>query len=597
MPSDSRIFITSGSTVYDFDLADIQAPHTIAEPAIGPSGMVNFTMDNWAGGMQSIEDGIDYAKKPTYITSKGVDAAFPGQVICQPMATTVSVGSGPALGSIIAQIDFTASGGSINTFLIENQRYQHKLSGANTWTQAVDLGSGQVGKDGIAHGGNICIGYGSGGQVYSSTGVSFTVATANKADAYGALGANLYRAVRPNTVYAATAVDGTWDAGSIIADSSFSINSLGGLEQVLLIGKEDGLYSIDIEGIVTPFTPELRPQANANFASIRASDSFNGDYFFRTLNGLIKLSGGDGQKSRVGLDQLASPDLPTVVVKALAHDDRYEYALCENSGADLMILRRSITEAWHVFYWDGSAGIKQGQHIAVSSVFGYPALFFSYYDNVSLYTTKFIRLSTFPNPLQDTSYRYDTSTTGRFRVGRFGSPEAQMVFDQIQIQSRNCTAGLTITPYIAADGGAITQFGSTAVTSNPLTTIKPATAVTANYVDLYFDLATNDATTTPILVGFSLKGAFRPNHRKVHTFTFNTARGHRSIRGGERREAPTETAADLETLLATNTYSTVKDERGATFSGLVQEVTRSTIKPSASAEAPEVIQVIVWEKT
>src|SRR5439155_686540 len=133
----------------------------------------------------------------------------------------------------------------------------------------------------------------------------FTVATANKADAYGALNTNIYRAVRPNTVFAATAINGTWDSGSSIGDTSFNINSLGGIEQVLMIGKEDGMYSIDSDGTVVPFTPEFRTQANANFSSVRASDSFNGDYYFRSLNGVLEISGGDGTKSRVGLDQLA----------------------------------------------------------------------------------------------------------------------------------------------------------------------------------------------------------------------------------------------------------------------------------------------------
>jgi len=602
VPADSKIWIGA----YDFDLADVASPHTITEVPMGPTGPVNFTMQDWSGGMQSVEEGIEYRGRPKFISSAltsatraAADTVFPGQVICQPVATTLSVGSGPALGSVLAQVDFTPSGGTISTFLIENLRYQHKLSAAApSWTQSVDLGSGQVGKDGIVHGGFIAIGYGSGGQVYSADGVTFTVATANKADAYGALGTKLYRAVRPNTVYAATAVNGTWDSGTSVGDTSFPINSLGGIEQVLMVGKEDGMHSFDQDGTVTEFTPELRTQANSNFASIRASDSFNGDYYFRTLNGVIEISGGDGTKHRVGLDQLSSPDFPTVVVQALCHDDRYLYALCANTSNDLTILRRSIQGQWHVFYWDGIGGTKQGQHIAVSSVLGYPALFYSYYDGASVYTTRFIRLSTFPNALQDTNYRFDTTVTSRFRVGRFGSAEAQMVLDQMTIQSRSCTANLTITPFYSADGGAITQFGSTAVTSNPLTTIKPATAITCNFIDLYFDLVTNSATTTPVLVGFSLKGLKRPNYRRAHQFTLNSRRGHRSIRSGERREAPTEAAADLEALLATNTYSTVKDERGATFSGLLSDIKRSTVKlTTANEEAAESIQITVLEKS
>lgn len=607
MPVSSLIWIGE----YAFDLADVKQPHVIQEPAIGPSGPVSFTMNDWSSGMQTIEQGLDYRDKPLYITAKGADAAFAGQVICQPVATTLSVGSGPALGSVLRQLDFTPSGGTIATFLVENQRYQHRLTAAApSWTQAIDGGSGYVAFDGIVQNSQISIGWGSPGTSYSSDGTTFTTGSTNiAAHAFGVLGQNIYRALRPNTLYAAPAISGTWDAGSTISDSSYRINSLEGVEQILMIGKEDGVYSIDSAGVVVPFSPELRTQANADFASVRASETFNGDYYFRTLNGLIQISSGDGQKTRVGLDTLASPDLPNVVVKALCHDDRYLYALCENSGADLMILRRGIRETlfsaqdrhanmWHVFYWDGSAGTKQGQHIALSSVLGYPAIFFSYYDGSSTYTSKFIRTSTFPNPLQDTNYRYDTTTTGRFRVGRYGSPEAQIVFDQIMIQSRQCAAGITITPYYSADGGAITQFGSTAVTSNPSTTIKPATPVSANFLDLYFDLATNSATTTPVLVGFSLKGAYRPNHRRVHTFTVLNKRGDLNIRSGQDRDAPPESVVDAETVLALNTYSTVTDERGLTFEGLLMDLSHSTIAPLKASDQPaDVMSLVVWEKT
>jgi hypothetical protein len=593
VPASTRIWIGN----YDFDLADVNAPHTIAEVSMAQEGPIAYTMQDWSGGLQSVEEGIEYRRLPKYISATGVDAAFPGQVICQPGVVAVSVGSGPVLGQAIRQVDFTPSGGTISSFLIENNRYQHKISVANpVWTQSVDLGSGQLGTDGIAHGGKIAIGYGSGGQVYSADGVSFTVATANKADAYGALGANLYRGVKPNTVYAATAVDGTWDSGSSIGDSSFPINSITGLEQVLMIGKQDGIHSIDADGTVVPFTPELRSQSNLLMALIRGTATFNNDFYFKTVNGIIKISGASGTKERVGFDRLASPDLTAIGVTGLAADDRYLYALTANgSTAGPMILRRTVSGVWHPFYWDGTAGIKQGQHIAVSQALGGTALFYSTYNGFTTWTTKYIPLSSYPNPLQDTTYSYDTTQTGRFRVPRFGSAEYQMVLDQMTIQTRQCSANLTIIPYYSADGGAITQFGAAAVTSNPFTTIRPAAAITCNFIDLYFDLATNTASTTPVLTGFSLKGLRRPHHRRVHTFTLNTARGHRDVRGGQRREAPTEAAADLSLLLATNAYATVKDERGGTFSGLVSAVNRTTIKPKASAEPEEAVQVVINE--
>lgn len=612
----------------------MQGAHTIEELAMGPAGPIDFSMHNWAGGMQSSDQGLEYrtvedtqsgyfdetrayrrATLHSYISAAGVDAAFPGQVIMQPAAASVGVASGGnALGGIIKQIDFTASGGSPKSYLIESQRYQHKLTSAG-WQQYLDIGTGNVPKDIIVHGGKLIIGVGSGGQYYSADGVTFTVATANKADAYGTLGSNLYRAVRPNTVFAATAVDGTWDSGSTIADSTYNINSLTGVEQILMIGKEDGVYSIDAEGLVVPFTPELRTQTNTNFASVKATDTFNGDYYFRTRYGLIEISGGDGQKARVGLDQLAIPDLPTTIVESLTHDDKWLYAIVDVNQASAMtgdiqnsatwILRRSILGAWHPYYYfAGSPAQFSTHHVYVSALDNIGGtnsnrqyLWYSYWDSTN-YVTKAIALAKFPNPVSEqittTPYQYDTTQAGLFRVGRFGSAESQMVIDQVMVQSRDLAAGRTITLYMAADGGSILPFGS-AVTTSPSVSVIPTTPVTANYVDLYFELATNSSYISPMLVGFSMKGTYRPNYRRVHTFSFNTKRAHQGIRAGERKKAPTESTADLLTLLGTNSFQTVRDERGASFLGLLQGIKRTVMSPRPGTEPEEVVQVVVQQ--
>jgi len=597
----------SGGVYFDFDLAvpgknapirgRRRFPHIISEPAIGPSGPIGFTMQDWVQGMQTVEEGIEYRQKPKYISSKGVDAAFPGQVLIQPMASTIPVSGGSNIATApIQQIDFTASGGSVNTYLAigaAGSGQIYNLNGSLQWQTVASAGAAYT--DLVSYSNQLGAAYSTAYQ-YSASGASGGWTNqATAADRWGTLGANLYRAVRPNTIYAGSgSMTPSWDSGSTIADSGYNINSLVGIEQVLLIGKEDGVYSIDSDGTVVPFTPELRPQATSVMASLPGSVSFNGDYYFRTLNGIIKISGGDGTKTRVGLDQLSSPDLPVSSVVALAADDRYLYALCANTSAGLAILRRGVSGAWNVFYYDSTA--TNGQHLAVSAALGYQALFFSYTSG-SVWITKYIRLSSFPNALQDPNYAYDAVNTGRFRVGRFGTAEAQMVIDQMTIQSRQCAAGITITPYYSADGGAITQFGATAITTNPFTTIKPTTAVTCNYIDLYFDLATNSATTSPILVGFSMKGAFRPNHRRVHSFNFISTRGHAGTRTGNRLTAPTETAANLETLLATNTYQNVIDERGATFQGLVHDVSRLTLDIDPADEPDEFIQCTIWEKS
>lgn len=579
---------------YYFDITE----HKADSIDLSPSGEVQFTTDDWSGGLADVETGPNWSPgSKKYVSARGADAAFPQQIILQPQAVTVSVASGqPALGAVIKQVDFTG-GGTTNTYLVQTGTTIHALNGSQQWTAVASM-NGNNATDAVVHGGAISVAF-SHGHKYATTGSgAWTSVPSTITDRLGVLGQNIWRSDSPNTLYSASAINGTWSSAYTVADSQFNVNSITGLEQVLMIGKEDGIYSIDAEGVVVPFTPELRAQADTNFASVKAACTFNGDYYFRTLNGIIRISGSDGSKKRVGLDQLVSPDFPTPRVTALCSDDRFLYALCDNASNDLMILRMNIYGNWHVFYWDGTSGTKQGEHIAISGALGYPALFFSYYDGSSTYTTKYIRLSTFPNPRQDSNYRYDVADQNKWiRLGRFSSPEAPCVFDRVIIQSTNLSSTITVTPYYSVDGGAITQFGSSAATTSPLTTIQPTTPPSGHVWDFYLYLGNmTDNTTTPVINRISFKGRLRPSRRRIHTFTVvgDTAQEVRG--GGMARVDPVTVFNNLNTLRDTNTYVSCEDESKQQFSGLVEGVQRVTRDPNATDKQPgHVFKVIVAE--
>lgn len=559
---------------YRFDLVGSQA-HTVTEQEYTQGGPVEFTTDDWSVGMLTAEQGKGTAQGQ-YLSSKGADGAFPKQIILQPTAVTIAVASGQTAfaGAPIKQVDWTPSGGSLSTYLINGTQYVYKLNGSAQWTVTRDLGNGLVASDIHVHGGILGVAYTSSHQ-YTSDDSSWTTANSVTVDRFATLNNNLWRAVRPNTLYAGTAFGGTYSAAYSVSDSTYNINSLMGVEQLLMVGKEDGVFTVDAQGTIIPMAPELRPQANANFASIRGVCTFNNDYYFRTLNGIIEIAAGDGLKYRVGLDQLASPDLPTVVVQALCSDDRYLYALCNNTSNNLMILRRTIRGSWHVFYWDGTTGTKQGRHMNISGALGYPALFFSYYDGSSAYTTKYIRLATYPNPVDDTNYRYSTlSQNHLIRLGQYGSPAAPVIFDRCTIQSRNLTANITVTPYYAVDGGSITQFGTAAATTNPLSTVQPATPPSGNLFDFYAYLSSNDATTTPIITGLSFQGWRRPQRRNVHQFLITAIPNQQTARGGMSRVSPAQTIDNLNALRDTNVYVTCFDELQRSFGGVLTNIQR-----------------------
>src|SRR3990167_5853077 len=276
MPTPSSVQIGA----YRFDLA--QNGHAVKDVDLGPTGEVSFPWNDWGDGLAPVEVGVNHVQGRSWYTSaRGVDAAFPGQLVIQPQATTVSVASGqPALAAPFKQVDFAISG-SINTYLVQAGTTVHRLNASTEWTSVVSL-NGANAADAIVHGTLLGVAYAS-GYKHTSDGTTWTTVASTNAltDRFGVLAENVWRAERPNLLYSALGLTGTWSSSYTVGDSSYSVNSITGLEQVLMAGKEDGIYSIDNEGSVVQFTPELRSQADTNFASVSAATTFNGDFYFR----------------------------------------------------------------------------------------------------------------------------------------------------------------------------------------------------------------------------------------------------------------------------------------------------------------------------
>lgn len=546
--------------------------HEVEDIALGPEGEVPFSMRDWVQGLLSIEEGIEDRRLPKYVHAQGVDASFPGQILVQAVATTLSVAGGqPALAAPKRQVDWVPSGGTLNTYLIGDGRYVHRLTGSNEWTSVFDAGVGNETKDIIGANDFLELALGPTRLAQESSNGTSWATLSIFADRYAALNDQLWRAVRPNLAYNTLFSSNpyAWSSAYTISDSSYDITSLTAVEQVLMIGKEDGVYSLDGAGETVAFSPELRPQANADFASQRATGTFNNDYYFRTLNGLIQIAAMDGLKNRVGMDAVASPDVPTPVVKAVCADDRYLYAILDHA-TNLLILRRSSAGAWHPWHYE--AGVGRASHIAFSGVLGYPAIFFSYDSGGGAYVTKFIRTSTFPNPLQDTNYRYDTGASFYIRFPRIGNAQSDLLIDHIQAKTLGCAAGRTIQFQTNTDEAGWVNFGS-AIASGPNVTVVPTIPITGAFVDIRAILTTNSATVSPVLKGFSVKGMLRPKRRMIHLYQVTLGR-EETGRQGVQAIGVNKQVDNLIALKQTNAFAMVKDENGRQFEATVLDVKR-----------------------
>lgn len=580
------------------DLIESPGAHSASAQAMGPEGPVSMYQSDFSGGMLDLFDGM-YIRpgQPTdkFLSAKGADTRVAHQVILQPEATTVT--AVPSVSVPFKQFDHVPSGGSVVSFLLTSGRYVHRFpNGGSAFeaTPALDFGAAGVIGDGVSQAGYAVVGA-VGTYAYSNVGTSWA-AVATAADRLGVLNDNLWRAQRPNLMYSAASPTGTWTSSYNAADAGYNINSLTGLEQLLIIGKEDGVFGIDAYGATTPFTPELRFQPDSNVAPQRGAVAFNGDYYFTTKNSIIRMSGDGLAKEIIGLDYLVSPDLPGVQVRALTTDGRYLYALVNNDAAGLMILARNIEGRWHVFYWDPAAG--RGRHLAVSAAPGFPALFFSYtgLPDTGPTTIKYIRLPTFGNPRDDTNYRFDTAAGLWVRVGRFGDGVTKMAFDECVLVGDNLSATRTLTPYYSVDGGAVTQFGSTSATAVGRNSIKPASPIEGVFFDFYVYLATNSSSQSPVLREVEFRGVRRTDQRVLHTFLINADTYHKNRREGRVKQSPVKCYTDLVALVSSSVQS-ITDQNQQTFSGYVLSVDwAGSDDKLPNREPPRTIKVVVAEK-
>ena len=559
---------------------DVLPDHKVEEETLGREGPFAATWADWGQGLLTAVEGIHAPPEARkYLSARGVDASFPQQAIAQSQLTKVLPGwTSPPLKFVDFQgRSYTAVGSHV---------WRSNAGDLTVWNDVYTAAA--TISDIIAWGGYIIIARGA-GYDYSATGAAASwTAVATAADYFAALNQQLWRAVKPNSLFFNTLVitAPAWSSSTLVGEAGYNITSVVGLEQVLLVGKEDGVYTLDQDGNPQQLTPELRLAPSSNNAHVKASCTFNGDYYFRTNLGLLNIEGQGGLKDRVGFDELASPDLPTTRILALTQDGKFLYALCDTSGAgadlrNISIYRRTVGGAWHLLYLNDALGATANDGragaLGVTGMSGYPQVLVAYQQTTApTWAIGILTVAKFANPLQDSSYVYDTDVATKWlRLPRIFSPFGRLTIDRIQVIARGLTANRYLQVYVSVDGAASALFGGVNIAANPGANLLDA--ITGNYFDVYINFV-SEAGGSPVLEGISIQGFYRSGRRKRHTYEIIGDTYHDTRRGGDVRVAPETLIPQLQTLRDTNTFSDCEDEYGVAFKALVTHIGQITTK-------------------
>ena len=555
---------------------------------------VAFAQDDWSGGIADTDRfNIENSRRFRY--SKNIDTSYPRRAYPGPLVTTIgaTITNKPTVAVQRGSITYIAAGADL---------YQI----TNSTTRTLDTTFGASITSLLVWGGYLIVGLGSATnfryRASDASGGAFTDAGFT-AQFIVAISDILWRKSAASQVSSADATGGPW-ATYDVGDSSYAITSLGVLDTVLLIGKEDGEYGLDSDGVATPLTPELRLQADAQVGKVAIA--FNRDFFFTSRWGMVRIRPGEGLKN-VGLDVLADPALPGSPAEprptAFTTDGRFLYALVVPSGtAGIYIWKRDFSDAWHNYLYRTDLGNSSDLLFATGKLgsTSVNAIVFAYQSggNWQLAYANFPRTA---DPAKDSAYAFDTVFTGTLRTLDYVAS-----YPTIQKYSDRATC-------IADDLASTRPVSISSRTDNDSTTyllkdfaLSPADEVTLTTPLSFYRLALEiqmraDATAAPKLRAFHLSTALLTRVVRKHTFHLLAMTAVPLATGGRARASSSykDVIEVLREMRRTQASLSVVDEDQREFTAFLSDIVETTEQErGAQGFAPvKVCTVILKEVT
>lgn len=320
-----------------------------------------------------------------------------------------------------------------------------------------------------------------------------------------------------------------WSDAHYIGDSTTSITALMLHQNMVLVGKPDGLYHIRSDESVVPMLPELQLAQSSN--NFRYHVNYKGRLYF-SLDTRI------GEITEYGKYNVIDPfqNIDDMVTKGkcvgLSCDRDYLYASMYN-GANTVLYKgyKDDNYKWcwsPIYYHSGNAGT-----INVMQVSSNNTMLWIYHSSLTLYYTT---LS--DNPLADANYEFNSAGYLITSWYDAGDRDWTKILESIVCECRgwdndtptgsDLSANVSVTIYYEIDEtGTWTQIDTAYTDDNPKAGswvkkyLDASTLANGKKIRFKIALASNDASITPVIKYFGAYGQVRPNYVKVFDFAID----------------------------------------------------------------------------
>ena len=412
---------------------------------------------------------------------------------------------------------------------------------------------------------------------YTSDGTTWTrtSAAACKMIQLKAIGSTLYGA---DTTYSVkTSTDPydtpTWSSNTTFGNASTAITDITEYNQTAFVGKSDNLYYLDSTGNPQSIAPDFKGlNSPYNCLGMKA---WQGALWIPLNNGMYRYT----YPLYHDLVNVSPESYMSALtdyhgrVHAIAGDLSWLYVAASSSTATsnktpIMACRYETIQDTEV---ETDVRFHSLLNVDLDDVIAMDVYSSKLWIAGKKSTTAYIRYLSLAND--------DYPSTGTFYTSYYDSnfPSFYKAYHSLELQSENLTANVTVKVEFQIDGGTWTELGGTGTgtfTSSTAPQVKYfQTSTYGRKIRFRFTLSTNSGTTTPVITGFIVRGALRPDTLRVQEWWIDCSDDLTVNNGLTTRNTASKIKSDLETAKAQTWALTVYDPYGTTWYGFIKSPT------------------------
>lgn len=349
----------------------------------------------------------------------------------------------------------------------------------------------------------------------------------------GGSGGTLWKAVKPNKVYASANPKngGAWTSAYTVGGSETNITGMAVIEDRLIVAKEDGIYWVQPAGTVQLLI-DLKGAVDAT--SGKQMVAWGGYIFLNWVQGLFQLSGRNllnvgevtGSFRDIGphVANQEAGDVRGRVVALLGAPTRL-YAVLANESGNYSISRYNGDPrpgyGWNPgFLWLGASACNALGWEQPTT--GNPRLYFGYGAGI-----RYVLLPLYgDNPLLDSACRFASTGTvemAEYEGAPFRAMSKAMLYDALDLDRTSASARYVDIAYKLDDDGVIGWSTLGRFETDGLSKKYFSTTETGRRIKLQLTLGTTASTNTPRVRLLEHHFEFRPTRRRVWNFQVKAA--------------------------------------------------------------------------